>query len=976
MTAAAGGGGVAAVGGGGAVAVVGVAAPTPKDLSQPLHEDGPVYNGGAIDLHTRGRKLTRLRDYLRRLLIVTGEGESLVKAAPLVSVGELFRRFWPYARPFRGWILLTLVFVAVGPAVEAATIWIYKILVDEVLVPQNFGLLVWVALAYLGLTVLDGIVSFFDDYLSSWIGEQFVLSLRTSFFEHLQGLSLDFFDRRRLGDVLSRLTDDVDDIEELVVSGVTAALSYMFQLVFFVGALFYLQWRLALISLFVVPLFWLAARYFSRLIKAAAREEGRRSGSISAAAEESLSNATLVQAYNRQEDEVRRLHKEGVGSFEAQMASTRLGALFSPLVNIIELAGVLVVVAFGAYELSQGRLTLGGLLVFLVFLSRLYSPVRGFSSLINTFYAASAGAERILEFLDEEPAVEEKETATELRDAAGRVTFEDVSFYYPQSGHPTLTAVSFSAGPGETLALVGPSGAGKSTVARLLLRFYDPSSGKIRLDGHDLRDLSLMSLRENVAVLLQETLIFDGTVRQNIAYGKPGATEDQVVAAAKAADAHEFISRFPEGYDTVIGQKGRLLSGGQRQRVAIARAMVRDAPVLVLDEPTTGLDAAATRKIMEPLRRLMRGRTVIIISHNLMTVREADRILVIEDGQITECGVHEQLMERDGAYALLYHLHQQDGTSGNSAPGTEPERSMAVENEDWEDYTDGEYPDDHTDEPLEGPPPLEPGEEVLEGYNVIGHLHRSGNYDVYDVYSRERASRCVCKVPAPDRDEPEVAQRLIEEGKLLQQLTHPHIVRLYEIHEEPKPALILETLTGQTLAYLIDESPGLLPVGDVVQLGLHLCSAVHYLHGRGILHLDLKPSNIVAENQLAKVLDLSIARPPGLGKKGLGTSQYLAPEQALGDEFTTATDVWGLGAVLFEALTGEIPFEDSTGEGDQYEQLERRLEPVGSLRSVPEPLAEAIDSCLNQDPENRPTIEELIRVLKELAHNHEDAVGT
>ena len=931
-------------------------------------------------------KAGRLREYFRRLLVVSGEDESLVEAAPSVSVRELFRRFWPYARPFRNWILLTLVFVAIGPAVEAATIWIYKILVDEVLVPQNFSLLLWVALAYLGLTLLDGVVSFFDEYLSAWVGERFVLSLRTSFFEHLQGLSLDFFDRRRLGDVLSRLTDDVDDIEELVVSGVASALSYVFQLVFFVGALFFLQWRLALISLFVVPLFWLAARYFSRLIKAAAREEGRRTGSISAAAEESLSNAALVQAYNRQHDEVRRLHDEGVGSFEAQMASTRLGALFSPLVNIIELAGVLVVIAFGAYELSQDRLTLGGLLVFLVFLSRLYSPVRGFSSLINRFYAASAGAERILEFLDQKPSVEEKPWARSLNTARGIVELEDVSFRYPGKKKAALSGISFSVSPGETLALVGPSGAGKSTVARLLLRFYDPVSGSIRLDGHDVRDLTLRSLRENVAVLLQETLVFDGTVRQNIAYGKPGATEEEIVAAAKAADAHEFISQLPEGYDAVIGQKGRLLSGGQRQRVAIARAMVRDAPVLLLDEPTTGLDAGATRKIMEPLRRLMSGRTVIVISHNLMTVREADRILVIEEGHITENGAHEELMERDGSYARLYYLHQQDSTSGGFDPEEGFERSTAVRDEYLEDYTDDEYADDeyaddeyaddYTDEPIEGPPPLEPGEEVRPGYTVVEHLHRSGSYDVYDVYSHERASRCICKVPSPHRDEPEVRRRLVEEGELLGRLTHPHIVRLYEIHEEPQPALILETLTGETLAYLIDESSEPIPIKDVIQLGTHLCSAVRYLHGKGILHLDLKPSNIVAENRLAKVLDLSIARPPGPGEKGKGTSQYMAPEQARGGDFTTATDVWGIGAVLYEALTGEIPFEDSTDADYQYEQLGRRAEPISSFRNVPKDLIETVERCMEPDPDKRPTVEGLSRTLKELARQPEDAVGT
>lgn len=292
-----------------------------------------------------------------------------------------------------------------------------------------------------------------------------------------------------------------------------------------------------------------------------------------------------------------------------------------------------------------------------------------------------------------------------------------------------------------------------------------------------------------------------------------------------------------------------------------------------------------------------------------------------------------------------------------------------------EDYTGDYYVEDHTDEPLEGPPPMESGEVLLPGYEVIEHLHRSNSYDVYDVWSEERASRCIGKVIVLDRDEPDVRRRLIEEGRLLGLLTHPHIVRLYEIHENPRPALILETLTGDTLAYLIDESSDPLPVGDVAHLGLHLCSAIHYLHRKGFLHLDLKPSNIVAENRLAKVLDLSIARPPGPGERGLGTSQYMAPEQARGEESTFATDVWGIGAVLFEALTGEIPFEGSQDEDYQYEQLERRAEPVNSLRRVPDALARAMDGCLEPDPGERPTVRELARVLNEFAQSPEASGG-
>ena len=457
--------------------------------------------------------------------------------------------------------------------------------------------------------------------------------------------------------MIARLSDDVEEIEELMLSELTSGLAYTFQLVFFVGALFYLEWRLALVSLFVVPLFWLAARYFSRKIKYAAREERRRSGSISAVAEESLSNAALVQAYNRQEDEIARFHRENEGSFTAQMAETRLDSLFSPLVNLIELAGVVVVIAVGAYELSQGRLTIGGLLVFLVYLSLLYTPIRGFSSLLNEFYEATAGADRVIEFLDQKPSVTEQEDAFTLNRSRGHVEFDSVRFGYPGNERAALSDVSFEVGPGEVLALVGASGSGKSTVVKLLLRFFDPHAGAVRLDGHDLRELNLRSLRENVAVLLQETLVFDGTVGQNIAYGKPDASEEEIVAAAKAADAHEFVEALPKGYDTVVGQKGRLLSNGQRQRVAIARAMVRNAPVLILDEPTAGLDAESGKRVMEPLRRLMEGRATIVISHNLLTVREATSILVLEDGHVAERGAHQELLERNGSYARLYRLY-------------------------------------------------------------------------------------------------------------------------------------------------------------------------------------------------------------------------------------------------------------------------------------------------------------------------------
>lgn len=599
----------------------------------------------------------RPRRSLLRLVSPFADEPGLIPAAPPVALREIFRRFWPYARPYRLWLLAGLGLIVVAPAVQTAEIWLFKIVVDEVLVPRDFAPFVPLALAFVGLTLGAGLVSFCDDLLSTWVGERFLLSLRTSCFRHLQSLSLDFFERRRLGDNVSRLTSDVSAIESFVLSGVTSALGYLARIVLFTGALFFLDPLLALVALVVGPLFWLTARRFARLIKQASREKRRRAGSIASVAEESLSNAQLVQAYNRQEHEVARFHRENVASFEAEMASTRLKALFTPIVDLIDVAGALIVIGVGTWELSRGRLTLGGLLAFLAFLSQLYSPVRGLARLSNTIYSASAGAERILELLDQEPAVRERVGARQLLRAAGHVEFEGVSFRYPSGERDALSNVSFRVEAGETLALVGPSGAGKSTVAKLLLRFYDPSRGRILLDGRELDKIELSRLRENVALLLQETLVLDGTVRENIAYGRPGATDEEIVAAAHAADAHDFVSALPDGYDTRVGQKGRLLSGGQRQRLAIARALIRDAPVLILDEPGAGVDAESQRRIAALLGRLMRDRTTIVISHSLLTVRVATSILVLDQGHVVERGTHAELLQQDGRYAQLARLH-------------------------------------------------------------------------------------------------------------------------------------------------------------------------------------------------------------------------------------------------------------------------------------------------------------------------------
>jgi ATP-binding cassette subfamily B protein len=608
--------------------------------------------------------MSRIRSRIHNLLVPRPDGPEVVAAARQLPVREVFRRFWPDARPYRRWIPALLALVLLGALVETAQIWMYGLVIDEVLVPGDLGPLAWIAIAYVGLTLASGLISFGDDYLGTWLGERFLLSMRLRVFSHLQRLSLDVLDNRRLGDVLARLTGDIQAIESFMLSGLVEGLSAVLRIAFFVGALFVLQWDLALVALFVAPLFFVAARHFSRLVKAASREQSRRSGSLSAVAEESLANAALVQASNRQRPEQERFRRENEGMVSAELASARIRGLFTPAIDLIELAGVMLVFVLGTFAVADGRLTVGGLLVFVAYLTQLYDPARELGSLSNRLFRALAGAERVTELLDERPRVSDSPRAVALERARGAVAVDRVSFTYPGAERKALDEVTLSVAPGETLALVGASGAGKSTVAKLLLRFYDPDSGAVRLDGRDLPDLTLESLRRNVAVLLQEQLVLHGTVRENIEFGAEGVSDDEVVAAARAAGAHEFIEDLPDGYDTVLGERGRRLSGGQRQRIAIARALVSDAPVLLLDEPSTGLDPETKLELVDPLVRLSGERTTIVISHDLLTTRHADHIVVLDEGRVAESGRHDELLAAGGIYARLWALQNAEEALG------------------------------------------------------------------------------------------------------------------------------------------------------------------------------------------------------------------------------------------------------------------------------------------------------------------------
>jgi subfamily B ATP-binding cassette protein MsbA len=573
---------------------------------------------------------------LRAFLLPRDEQSELVGAAPAVSPRELIRRFWPFARPYRRAIVAGVLLIALLAAVQAAEIWLFKLVVDQVIVPADLGALPPIAALVLGLTLVGAALSFGEDYAWTWAGERFLLDLRASFFSHLQLLSFDTLDRRRLGDLIARLGGDIQAIEGFVLGGLGEAISAIARIAFFAGALFLLDAQLALYALVLAPPFYLTTRYFARLARHAAREKRRRSGALSAVAEESLANTALVQSMGRADHERSRLLREGEGVVDAELSAARVSGAFSGLVALVEVAGVLAVVAFGTWAVQDDRLTIGGLLAFLAYLTQLLRPIGDLSQLAASLLAASAGGERVLELLDSRPLVRERPGAVTLERVRGELELEAVTFGYPGAAEPVLEELSLSVAPGEVVALTGPSGGGKSTLARLLLRFADPQAGRVRLDGYDLRELALDSVRGNVAALLQETLLFDASVRDNIAFGRPDASDAEIEAAAVAAGAHHFVGALPEGYDTRVGQRGRRLSGGQRRRVEIARTLLRDAPVVVLDEPTTGLDDAAAEQLVEPLRALLRARSALLITHDARLLRCADRVVQLEGRRLTE----------------------------------------------------------------------------------------------------------------------------------------------------------------------------------------------------------------------------------------------------------------------------------------------------------------------------------------------------
>ncbi|TXS41222.1 ABC transporter ATP-binding protein [Streptomyces sp. uw30] len=576
------------------------------------------------------------------------------------EVRTAFRRFWPLTCGDRRWLVVIVACVVVSALAETASILLFAELTDHALKAGSLSAFWGPAAAWLGVAVLGALVGYLGNSLATWTAERFVLRLRAKVFRHVQDLPPHFFQQHRRGDLVERLTGDVEAIEEMVVSGVVGTVAAVFSAVFYSAAALCLRWDLALATFVLAPLFLLAARRFSGRIRTAAQDERVADGSITSVVEESLGNVVLTQAYNRRRAEEKLLDREARAWMKASVRGARLGEMYEQFVEVVETICVLTVIGLGVWEISAGRMTLGQLLAFAAFIGYLYPPVRNLGRLGLTLTAATAGAQRLGEILDAEPAVTDPADPVAQWPVRGRVGFHGVTFGYPGSARESVKDLTFTVGPGELIVVTGPSGAGKSTTAGLLTRFYDPAAGVITLDGVPLPHLGLEFLRENVALLPQETLILNGTIRENIACGRPGASEADIEQAARAAAAHDFITALPEAYDTPVAPGAAALSGGQLKRITIARAMLRAAPVLVLDEPTAGLDAVAARQIVQPLRRLMSGRTTIMITHDLSLAPDADRVLVMDGGQLVETGTHAELVGRGGVYAGLAGPGPQD----------------------------------------------------------------------------------------------------------------------------------------------------------------------------------------------------------------------------------------------------------------------------------------------------------------------------